>query len=460
METRQDKAVFATGAAPFRAMWRWRREVRPTLALAFPIMAGTVGHMLIGITDTVMIGRVGVVPLAAAAFVNAIVHLPMIFMIGLLSSVAVLTSQAFGAKDAPEAGEVLRHGLLLASGAGLVAVAVAVGLRPFLGQLGQSPEVVAAAGTYLVLFGGSMLPQMVAHAAKQYAEALSRPWPPTLIVLGSVLLNIPANWVFIYGHWGAPALGLNGAGVATVLVRLAMMAAMLGYVVFAPACRRWHPVRWRAPLGWHRMGRLISLGWPAGAQHLLEVSAFVLAALMAGWIGPGAIAAHQIAINCATMSFMFALGIGLAVCIRVGHAWGAGHRARMRRIGFVGLGMSTVVMAGFALIFAGARGPLARLFVTEPAVAALAAQLLLVAAFFQVADGVQVTALAALRGLTDVRVPALVAALAYWLVAMPLAYVLAFPGQRGVVGIWIGLATGLGAAAVALAWRFHALTRE
>jgi MATE family multidrug resistance protein len=443
----------------YRKLRRWTREVRPTLALAFPIMSGMVGHMLMGLTDTLMIGRVGVVPLAAAAFVNAVAHLPMIFGIGLLSSVAVLASQAFGSRDVGGVGEVFRHGLILSVVAGLGTVGVLVCLAPFLGVFGQPPEVVAASGTYLLLFGGSMLPMMVAHGCKQFSEALNHPWPPTLFLLGSVLLNVLLNWVLIYGHWGAPALGLEGAGLATLLARLAMMTGVLLYVVRAKVLRAFQPAGWWARYDWRRFRRLLDLGWPVAAQHLLEVSAFVFAALMMGWIDADAIAAHQIAINCAATSFMFAFGIGMAVCIRVGHAWGAGHYARLRRIGFVGLVMAVGVMGAFAVLFMSAATPIARLFVESPAVIALAARLLFVAALFQVADGLQVVSLSALRGLADVQIPAAIAVLAYWIIAVPTAYLLAFPGQRGAVGIWIGLATGLGAAALALCLRFHSKSR-
>ncbi len=443
-----------------RSIWRWVREVRPTLRLAFPIMAGMVGHTLMGLADTLMIGRVGVVPLAAAAFVNAISHPPMIFGIGLLTSVAILTSQAFGAREPSEAGEVFRHGLALSIACGVVTVLVLLALLLVLDRFGQPPDVVAASGTYLVLFGASMLPMMVGHGCKQFSEALNHPWPPTLFLLGSVLLNILLNWLLIYGHWGAPALGLEGAGWATLLARLAMMLGILLYAMRARVLRRFQPIRWWAPLAWGRFRRLIDLGWPVAAQHLLEVSAFVFAALMMGWISKAAIAAHQIAISCAATSFMFSLGIGMAVCIRVGHAWGAGHHRRVRRIGFMGLAMAVMIMGLFAVLFMTAGGPIARLFVSVPAVVLLATQLLVVAALFQVADGLQVVALSALRGLTDVRVPALVAALAYWIIAVPLGYTLAFPGGRGAVGIWIGLATGLGTAALTLSWRFHSKTRN
>lgn len=435
------------------------REVRPTLALALPIMSGMVAQMLMGVTDTIMVGRVGVVPLAASAFVNAIAHPPFVLALGLLSAVAVLTSQAYGAKEKARCGEVLRHGLVLALAAGLLTLAVLVGAQPYLSLLRQPADVVAASRTYLVLFGVSLLPALVAHGCKQFCEALNRPWIPNCILLGAVLLNALLNWVLIYGHWGAPGLGLEGAGWATVIARTVMAACLIGYAVKAPVLSAFQPARWWGALHRSEFAGLLRIGWPVGLQHLLEVGAFVFAALMMGWVSADAIAAHQIAITCAATTFMFPLGIGMAASIRVGHAWGAGQHARMRRIGFVGISLAAVIMTAFAAMFAFAGEPLARLFVHSPVVVALAAQLLLVAAVFQVADGVQIAALSALRGLSDVRVPAIVAALAYWLIAVPLAYALAFPARHGAVGIWVGLASGLAAAAVGLSWRFHLRTQ-
>lgn len=438
----------------------WRREIRPTLALALPIMAGMVGQMLMGLADTIMVGRVGVVPLAASSFVNAVAHLSLVFGIGLLSSISVLTSQAFGARRPEEAGEVLRHGLVMSAGMGLLAVISMVALYPFLDRLGQPPEVVAAARPFLLLFGASMLPGLVAHGCKQFSDALKHPWVPTFIMLGCVLLNVLLNWILIYGNWGAPALGLAGAGWATLIARVVMMVVVLTYVLRAPALRAFHPVRWRVALSWQRFRQLLVLGWPVGMQHFFEVSAFAFAAIMMGWISADAIAAHQIAISCAALTFMFAMGIGAAASIRVGHAYGAGQFVRMRRIGFGAVGLAAGIMAAFGVIFALAGKPIAQLFIESPTVVHLTAQLLIVAAVFQIADGVQVTAISALRGLGDVRAPAVIAVVAYWVLALPIGSVLAFGAHLGVVGMWIGLATGLGVAAAGLAWRFHSRTGE
>lgn len=411
--------------------------------------------MLIGLVDAMMVGRVGVVPLAAASLVNQLTHLPLVFGLGLLTSIAVVTSQAFGASKKEEMGEVLRHGLVVSFGAGLATALLVTAMLPMLGWLGQPAEVVAASGTYLLLFGWSMMFALLSHGGKQFSEALNHPWVPNCILLGGVLLNILLNWVLIYGNWGAPAMGLEGAGWATLLARAMTAFVMVIYLMKAPALRRFQPLRWKGHLDRALLMRLLRLGLPVGMQHLLEVSAFVFAAIMMGWISAEAIASHQIALNCAATSFMFSLGVGMAVCIRVGHAGGAGHYRRVRRIGYLGLGMASVIMALFALAFITMGKPVAAWFVKSPDVIDLAAKLLLIAAWFQIADGLQVVAVSALRGLSDVRVPALIAVLAYWVVAVPLGAALAFARGLGAVGIWIGLATGLVAAAVILTWRFH-----
>jgi MATE family multidrug resistance protein len=437
----------------------WRMESRQTLALALPIMAGMVAQMLMGLADTLMVGRVGVIPLAASSLVNAVAHVPLVFGFGLLSSIAVLAARAYGARRADDAGEVLRHGLMVAVVLGSFSAALLAGMRPVLAFLGQPPEVVDAAGTYMLLFAASLFPALVAHGGKQFSEALKHPWAPTGILLGGVLFNVLLNWILIYGNWGAPALGLNGAGWATLIARTAMAVAMLAYVLRAGSLRAFQPVRWRAAVKWNRFRALLHLGWPVGLQHLLEVGAFAFAALMMGWISADAIAAHQIAITCAATTFMFALGTGMAVCIRVGHAWGAKQFSRVRRIGFGGVALGAGTMGAFGLVFMLFGQTIGGWFIESRAVVNLAAQLLAVAAIFQIADGVQVVSLSALRGLGDVRTPAVIAALAYWLLALPLGAGLAFFANRGAVGIWIGLAAGLGAAAFGLAGRFFLRTR-
>lgn len=435
-------------------MRRWTREVKPVMRLALPIMGGMISQMLVGLSDTIMVGWVGVVPLAASSFVNNLVNLPFIFGMGLLSSIAVLASHAFGARQSVQVGELLRGGLVLSVLVGLGTALVVFLLRPFLGLFRQPPEVVGASGLYMCLVAVSIVPALIGHGCKQFSEAVNQPWVPALILLGGVLLNILLNWVLIFGHWGAPALGLEGAGWATLVSRIILCAAFLVFLFQSSVLRAMHPARWWTAGMFASIRPLVAVGWPVGAQHLLEVGAFTLAGLMVGWINAESIAAHQVAITCASMSFMFALGIGSAACIRVGQMRGARQYPRMRRIGILGIILSALVMSAFGLLFMTAGRPLAHLFIESPGVVALAAQLLVLAAIFQVADGIQIASMSALRGLADVRLPMCISALAYWVIALPMGGFLAFSSGRGAVGIWIGMAFGLGVAALALALRF------
>lgn len=438
-----------------RNIIRWFVEARLTLALGFPIMAGMVGHMLLGLTDTMMVGRVGVVPLAGAALVNTVTHVPMIFGIGLLSAVQILTSQAFGARQPLETAETVRHGFLVALAAGIVTGTLMTLAGPYLQFLGQPPEVVDACQNYLLYFSWSMVPLLIAHAAKQFCESVNDPWPPMFILLGSVLLNICLNWVFIFGHLGASAMGLDGAGLATLISRILMMIATIAYLLTSMKEEKWRPKAWFLMPSIRRFKDQWRLGAPVALQHLIEVGAFSIGGLMMGWIGAGAMAAHQVAITCAATTFMLALGIGMGVSIRVGHAWGAGLKSRLPRIVTGGLAMGLGAMSLFAIAFLFGGQTIAGWFLQDETVILLASKLLVVAAVFQLADGTQVIVISALRGMSDVRVPVVVVAIAYWAVALPSAWFLAFRMELGAVGNWIGLAAGLGVAAIGLSTRFY-----
>jgi multidrug resistance protein, MATE family len=438
---------------------QWLMESRRTLALALPIMSGLVGQMLMGLADTLMVGQVGTVPLAAAAFASNLCHIPMVGGIGLLAAVPVLTAHAFGARRAAIAGEVLRHGLWIAVLAGGVAALGLWWIRSRVGWLNQPPEVVAAAQTYLLLVGMSLLPLLVAHALKQFCEALANPWPPTLILLGGVLLNIFLNWLLIFGRLGCPAMGLDGAGLATLIARIATALAIVIYLVRATALDAYLSARWLRLPSWRSLREQCGIGSPVAAQHLLEVGAFSLAAIMMGWIHAEAMAAHQIAITCAATTFIFAMGLGMAVSIRIGHAWGAGAHRRLRRVGYSGLMVTAMMMSGFALLFILGGRLIADAFSNAPEVIAIAATMLFIAGFFQIFDGLQVVAMSALRGMGDVRMPAMIAAFSYWIIALPVGYFLGFVLGHGAAGIWIGLASGLGTAAVILVSRFRRHSR-
>jgi MATE family multidrug resistance protein len=427
------------------------KELRLTLALALPMIVAQVSQMLIGITDAAMIGRVGTAELAASAFTGGVFGLFYVVGLGLLLPVGVFTARDHGAKDEAGCAAWLKHGkvMALAVGGGCFVLLALVSTQ--LHRFGQPAEVVAVMRPYFLLCSFSLIPVFYFQVQRQYLDALGRPWVGTTIMLVDVGLNAFFNWVFIWGHLGAPALGLTGAGTATLLVRWLAVAVIAIWLRREPrADGRLERARFR---------EMLAMGVPAAGSLLFEAGAFSAAMLMMGWLGATALAAHQVALSCAAFTFMFPLGLSMAVSIRISKSRGEGHIAALRPIGFGALGLSSLVMLTFALVFAFGGTLLARAFTPDQAVVTLAAQLLVVAAIFQLFDGGQVVSAGALRGLTDVKIPTVITFVAYWIVSLPLAYVLAFHTRLGPIGIWTGLAVGLASAAVLLATRFGRLTR-
>ena len=288
---------------------------------------------------------------------------------------------------------------------------------------------------------------------------MGHPWAPMVIMLGGVGLNAALNWVFIYGHLGVPALGLTGAGISTLVARALGALVIFLWLRRDPAVRAAWPRRWFGNYSRERFREMMRVGLPAAGMLLFESSAFAFSSIMVGWFGAVPLAAHQIAITCASLAFMFPLGLSMAAGMRVSRAVGAGELARRRPIAFGAGALGVAVMSAFALVFFLGGRAVASWFVKDAAVIALATQLLVVAAVFQLFDGVQVIGASSLRAMHDLKVPTLITFAAYWVVALPLGYALGVRGGFGAVGVWWGIATGLACAAVFLTVRFARLTR-
>ncbi len=430
------------------------REARPTILLAIPITIGQVSQMLMGITDAAMVGRVGTVPLAASAFGIGVFNVFFIIGVGLLTPVSVFASRARGAGRHDEAGEYLRHGLLLAFVSGTAEIVLIVFLGYHLNWFGQPPEVLAALNPFFMLIGFSLLPTLAYLALRQFAESMGRPWVPVLIILGGVALNAVLNWILIYGHLGMPALGLTGSGISTLISRTVGSAAIFAWLRLDPAMRSAWPRHWFSPVSRERLRRMMSVGLPASGSLLFETGAFASATVMMGWLGAVSLAAHQIALNCAALTFMVALGISMAVGMRTSAAVGAGEHARLRPIWVGGASMGAAFGLVVTAVFLAYGRGISAFFIKDPQVIAVSTSLMVVAAVFQIFDGNQVINSAALRGITDVKVPALITFVSYWLIALPTGYFLGLRWGYGPAGIWWGLAAGLAAAAVMLGFRF------
>ncbi len=428
-------------------------EGRVTLRLAVPLIVGQVSQMLMGVVDTMMIGRVGVTELAASSFANTLIYLPMMFGIGMSMAVSIRVSQARGGKDPAAARAALRHGLQMTMGIGVLTLLATWALLPFLGIFRQTEAVVETVPGYLLLVAASMIPAMAGMAVKNHADAMNRPWPVFWITFGSVLANVVLNWVFIFGNLGAPVMGLEGAGLATLLARTLAFAGMIAWCLRSKGLREWVPYRWFRRPEMAALRDLVRVGFPASMQLLAEVSAFVFATLLIGTLGEAALASHQVAISCAATVFMVPLGLSMAMTVRIGEVGGAREFGRMRPILLSGWALGLIYAAAGAAAFGLFRDEIAGWFVTEPVALAAASGLLLVAAAFQFSDSMQIISAGALRGLDDVKIPAWLAFGAYWVVSIPLGWALAIPLGHGVQGMWWGITAGLTLTAVALGTR-------
>ena len=428
------------------------RELRPTLRLAAPITAGQVGQMLMGVADTIMVGHVGTLALAACAFGNSMLMVIAIAGFGVLTAVSIRVSHAHGAGLAQAMARAYYGGVgLSVIGGVLCAVGVQL-VYPLFHHLGQAPGVVEEARAYTIIVAWSLIPAWLTATARNYLESQSRPWPAFWIMFGGVLLNVFLNWVLIFGNLGAPELGLAGAGWATLISRIATFVAMTWFVLAASSAptEGWKPdLEW-----WREQGALLKLGIPTGLQLLSEVGAFAVAALLIGRLGAVPLAAHQIAITCASTTFMVPLGVAMASTVRIGQAVGRGRSELLRPIGAGAWSIGLMAMAAFSVVLITSGHAIARAFVSDPAVIVIAAQLLVIAGIFQLVDGVQVIGSGLLRGLRDTKAPMWITLAAYWGIALPLGGWLTFGRGEGAAGMWIGLAWGLLVAAVLLVVRF------
>jgi multidrug resistance protein, MATE family len=420
--------------------------------LAAPVIVAELGWMSMGVVDTLMVSPLGPSALGAVGIGNMLFMAAGIFGIGLLLGLDTVVSQAHGASDRPEADRWLISGLWLA-----VVVAVPLGgalWLMFLGldRIGLHPDVEPLVRAYLPTASVSIAPLLVYVALRRYLQGLSRVGPITFALISANVVNIATNWVLIHGRLGMPALGVQGAAWATLLSRL-YMALVLAVVVW---------LAWRGGAAAHRWGpdttrlrRLFLLGLPAALQLLFEVGIFTAATALAGRLEPASLAAHHIALNIISVIFMVPLGISSAGAVLVGQGLGARDGAGAAGAGWAAVMLVLVAMTGAAVAFWWRPALWIGLFTTDAGVIAIGSQLLLVAAAFQLFDGLQVVSTGVLRGLGETRVPMLVGLVGYWGVGLPLGYWLCFVTGHGVIGLWLGLCAGLMLVGTALLWLWY-----
>jgi MATE family multidrug resistance protein len=422
---------------------RIRQELWPMVGLASPIVLGELGWMAMGVVDTLMVGRVGAAALGAMGIGRILFMAIAVCGIGLLLGLDTRIAQAYGAGNLRECNRQLVQGCYLGLALGL---ATLLALRLSLGLLERAElddDVRGLLVPYTRAVSWSAPSLLVYTALRRYLQAVQLVRPVMLALVSANLVNAVANWILIFGHLGAPALGAAGAGWVTSLSML-YLALFLAVAVVLRGRER--PDTWRGGVlraDRARIGGLLRLGLPAAVQLGLEVGVFALAAVLAGRLAAASLAAHQVALTIASVTFMVPLGISSAAAVRVGHALGRSDAEHAARSGWTALALGAGFMSLAALALVLGPAPLMRLFTTERAVHEIGVRLLAVAAFFQLFDGIQVVATGALRGAGDTRRPMLWNLVGHWCVGLPLGWYLGFERGWGVVGLWVGLSTGL-----------------
>jgi multidrug resistance protein, MATE family len=422
---------------------RFRRELAALLLLAVPVVLSELGWSAMSIVDTIMVGRLSPAAIGAVGISSAIFYTPALFGIGLLLGLDTLVSQAFGRGDFDDCHQALAQGVYLAIGYAPIAM-VLIGFSPLLFPLiGINQAVRGPATQYINLLNWSTLPLLLYVAFRRYLQAVGKVRPVTFALISANLVNWFGNWMLIYGKLGLPAMGVRGSALSTVVARI-YMASVLVWWAWRHERGRGHPLFADWPgLRPALFLRLLALGWPAASQLIFEVGAFSAATLLAGRLSPDTLAAHQIVLNSAGLTYMVPLGVASAAAISVGHAIGAGNRALARRKGFMAIGIGVVFMALAAIAFLTIPRQLAHVFTQDPQTVAVVVRLLAVAAAFQVFDAIQGISTGALRGLGKTRGPMVVNMVAYGVIGLPIGYLLCFYTPWGVYGLWSGLTLAL-----------------
>ena len=443
----------------------WRGEIAETIRLALPIAFTQLGQVAMMTSDLVLVGRLGDKAVAASALAQIILYSGFMLGMGLVSAVAPLAAQAFGAREPRMVRRALRVGLWVSLMLGVPLLAVQLHGERILLALGQEPGTARLAGQYLAGLAWSVVPGWWFIAVRGFMGAVNRPEPALWITLAAIKITTLVAYALILGVFGLQSLEMIGAGVATTLVYIGMCVAAFWIAYTRPPFRKYYVLGrfWRAD--WSLLWRLVVVGWPISVSFLLEYGLFATAALMVGWLGTTQLAAHQIALQVAAIVFMVPLGVSMAATVRVGHAVGRNDSASARRAGFSAVGLGAIFMAAMVVLIIALRHVIPLAFLDRgtgdaDATIALTENLLVIGATFFIVDGIQTVAAGALRGLNDTRVPMIFAALSFWAVGFTACYLLGFPAQLGVIGVWIGFTICLLLYAFLLTWRFDTLTRR
>ncbi|MAH20186.1 MAG: MATE family efflux transporter, partial [Flavobacteriaceae bacterium] len=434
-------------------MWRaYTKEFRYNWHLAAPVILGMLGHVLVGLVDNIMVGQLGAAELAAVSLGNSFFFVAMALGIGFSTAITPLMAESHSEQNFDSGKSALKHGFLLCSAIALVLFVLILLAKPLMYSMDQPEEVVILAIPYLDVIAVSLIPLIIFQALKQFSDGLSLTRYPMYVTIIANIINVFFNYVLIFGKWGFPQMGVVGAGVGTLISRFIMLLLMWFFLKNLDKTKSYLTGLKLTLLENAMLKKIINLGLPSALQMFFEIGVFTAAIWLSGTLGKNSQAANQIALNLSSMTYMIAVGLGVAATIRVGNQKGLKRPIELRRIAKSIFLMGLIFAAVFAVLFLAFHEALPTFYLDvddlinfkdNNEVVVIASQLLIIAALFQISDSTQVVFLGALRGLQDVKIPTLITFISYWIVGFPLCYYLGSEAIYGSAGIWMGLLAGL-----------------
>ena len=436
------------------------RKIGEILKIGLPIMLGQACVIILAFADNIMIGWHSVDELAASSFVNNILNLLIMTELGFAAGMTPIIGSHNGREDVASVGLTLRNGLVVNGLIGLASVVLLAVVYALLGHFGQEPELLPLIRPYFVIVGISTLFSLGFNTLKQFTDGICRPVVSMVFLLLGNVVNIFGNWVLIYGKLGFPEMGLVGAGISTLFSRILIFAAFLLYILFSKSLRQYARAIKEAVLSLAEMKSIFTVGYPVAIQMALETSSFTFAAVMAGWLGVIELAAHQVVITISQLFFLMMQGLSFALSILVSNACGRGDYKGVREYASKGYGMIVCISATLSVLLYIFRYQAAGVFTDSPEVSAMAVSLFFVLFAYQFGDGLQLCFANVLRGLQDVKPIMKVAFVSYYIIAIPVAYLLGFKTSLGLLGIWLGFPVGLTIAGVFFFLRYRSDMRK
>jgi len=428
------------------------------LTVAIPVMLTQAGQITVNLADNIMVGHLGTSELAGVSFANSIIVLGMVFGIGFTQGLTPHIGQSFGKGNHPLVGRLLQNSFILNIFASILLTLAMYVISFFMDSMGQPDDVVKYAMDYYYTSLFSMVPFLLFFGLRQFSEGIGITKYAMYLTITANVINTFMNWVLIYGHFGIEAMGVRGAALATLISRYFIFISFLIMFFKIDSYKKYLSFFKKPLMERDHVAKILGTSLPLSVQNLVEITAFSISAIMVGWNGGISLASHQIAMSMSSFSFMLALGVGSAATIRVSHQYGYGDFVSMRMAGFAAIHLSVALMSicGFAYIIF--RNEIPMIFTNDPQVIELSATLLIISALFQVFDATQLSCLACLRALADVKLPLILSIISYYLICLPLGYLCGSIFKLGAVGVWIGLLLGLVFAAILFLWRFNRLS--